>query len=118
MATTMAHVLSISYDPNLLKTRELLLKRMGHRVTSAEGFAQAIRLFDDSTFELIIMGHSIPHEDKRAMLHECRKRCSCPVLALLRPNEPPLEKADRSVDSSDPYAFITAIDRLLAEMNR
>ncbi|HKO20275.1 MAG TPA: hypothetical protein VJU82_15470 [Acidobacteriaceae bacterium] len=114
----MAHVLSISYDPDLLRTRELLLQQMGHRVTSAEGFAQAIRLFDDSAFDLIVMGHSIPHEDKRAMLRECRKHCSCPVLALLRSNEPPLEKADRSVDSSDAYAFITAIAGLLVDVNR
>ena len=113
----MAYVLSISYDPDLLRTRELLLKQMGHRVASAEGYAEAIRLCKDSKFDLIIMGHSIPHEDKRAMLRECRKSCYCPVLALLRSNEPPLEKADRSVDSSDTDAFIGAVDGLLAEMN-
>ena len=37
----MAYVLSISYDPDLLGTRELLQKQMGHRVASAEGYAQA-----------------------------------------------------------------------------
>ncbi|HLJ78747.1 MAG TPA: hypothetical protein VKT75_15105 [Acidobacteriaceae bacterium] len=37
----MARILSISYDPVLLRTRELLLQQMGHDVTSAEGFAEA-----------------------------------------------------------------------------
>ena len=113
--TEMARILSISYDPVLLRTRELLLQQMGHDVTSAEGFAEASRLCGeaDGTFDLIVMGHSIPHEDKRMMIRQCRLTCTCPVLALLRSNEPPVEEATRSVDSAEPRAFVTAIGELL-----
>lgn len=91
----MAHILSISYDPALLRTREMLLTQMGHRLNSAEGFAQA-RSFcahQDGDYDLIILGHSIPHDDKVELVKWCAERCSCPVLALLRPNESPVEGA-------------------------
>ena len=86
----MARILSISYDPALLRTRELLLQRMGHRVTSAEGFAQAVEWCDKAagSFDLVVLGHSIPHEDKRAIIRRCNQTCPCPVLALTIVNEP------------------------------
>lgn len=116
----MAHILSISYDPVLLKTRELLLVSMGHQVTSVEGFAQTVQTCErgEASFDLVVMGHSIPHLDKQAMVRECQKTCCCPVLALLRSNEPPLEEAARCVDPGDPGALVKAIQELLAEKSR
>lgn len=113
----MAHVLSVSYDPALLETRELLLRQMGYEVTSAEGFAEAHRACEEATggFDLIIVGHSIPHEDKRMIINSCKHTCSCPVLALLRPNEPPVEEASRSVASDEPRGFVVAVQEILAE---
>ena len=112
----MAHVLSISYDVDLLRTRELLLRRMGHSVTSADGFAQASRVCErhNGKFDLIVLGHSIPPEDKREII-AFLKTHSCPVLALLRPNEEPAEDAARSVEADDPGALLAAVEELLAE---
>lgn len=113
----MARVLSISYDLALLRIRELVLKQLGHDVISAEGFAHAYRAFDEENgnFDLIILGHSIPHEDKQAIITKCRRKCSSPVLALLRSNELSVDDANRSVQSDDPQAFIAAVNALLAE---
>lgn len=111
----MAHVLSISYDATLLRTRELLLEQAGFQVASAEGFTEAFRLCADHTkFDLIVLGHSIPHEDKRAMIRHCAQSCSCPVLALLRSNEAPVAEATRSVPADDPSAFLAAVEEMLA----
>ena len=112
----MAHILSISYDAELLRTRKLLLERRGHCVTSAEGFAETFRICADhnATFDLMVLGHSIPHQDKRAMVKHCRNTCSCRVLALLRENEPPVEEATRSV-SPDPDALLAAVQEILTE---
>lgn len=106
----MAHILSVSYDSTLLMTRELLLQQMGHTVTSVEGFARAFAACDSGTkFDLLILGHSIPHDDKAAILVKTKNTCRCPVLALLRPNEAPLPNAERSIDSSEPQAFMDAV---------
>ena len=113
----MARIFSISYDPTLLRTRELLLQQMGHSVTSAEGFAQAFELCDRASgiFDLMILGHSIPQSDKRAIVRRCGETCRCPVLALTRVNEEPLQEAARSVDPSNTRDFMAAVQELLAK---
>lgn len=111
----MATILSISYDASLLLTRQLLLEQMGHKVFSAEGFSKAFALCDShgAHFDLIVLGHSIPHDDKITIAKHCTRCCACPVLALLRSAEAPIPGATRSVDSSDPQAFLAAITEIV-----
>lgn len=115
----MARILSISYDATLLLTRELLLRQMGYEVVSAEGFAQANKACDaEGQFNLIILGHSIPHDDKEVLVERCTRACACPVLALLRANEGPVRGAIKSVDSGDPNAFIDAVREIAPAHSR
>ena len=116
----MARIFSISYDPTLLRTRELLLEHMGHTVASAEGFAEAFAVCDREAggFDLMVLGHSIPHEDKRAIIRRCLETCHCPVLALTRVNEELVEEATRSVDAADTRRFVEAVEELLAGQSR
>ncbi|HEV2277285.1 MAG TPA: hypothetical protein VGS02_03845 [Acidobacteriaceae bacterium] len=111
----MARIFSISYDPTLLRTRELLLEQMGHTVASAEGFAEAFAICEREPggFDLMVLGHSIPHQDKRAIIRRCLQSCHCPVLALTRVNEELVEEASRSVDASDTREFVAAVEELL-----
>lgn len=113
----MARIFSISYDPTLLRTRELLLEQMGHTVASAEGFAEAFAVCEREAggFDLMVLGHSIPHEDKRAIIMRCLQSCQCPVLALTRVNERVVEEATRSVDASETREFLEAVQELLSE---
>jgi len=64
-------------------------------------------------YGLLLIGHSIPHEDKIAIIHEMRQHWSAPVLALLRTNEPELPTADASVDATRPDLLLAAIERLM-----
>jgi DNA-binding response OmpR family regulator len=109
----MARILSISYSPSLLQTRELLLEQMGHTVVSAEGCVTATEICEtDQGFDLIILGHTVPHKDKLEIIRKCGKSCTCPILALLRPHETVVEGAARSIESDDPKAFVAAIHEL------
>lgn len=114
--TVMAkRILSISYDRALLWTRQLLLEQLGCEVVSAEGFAQAWDAAEkrDNHFDLIILGHSIPPNDKEAIVRHMRDSCSCPILALLRPYESPVAEAALSIDAGDTNAFLTAVHKIL-----
>lgn len=108
-------ILSISYDLSLLWTRQLLLEQLGYEVVSAEGFAQAWDAAEDkhNRFDLIILGHSIPTNDKSAIVTHMQDSCDCPILALLRPYESPVSEATRSIDAGDPNAFLTAVRDML-----
>lgn len=110
----MARIFSISYDTALLRSRELLLRKMGHSVTSADGFVEAIELCEKAPedFDLIVLGHSIPHQDKQRIIKRCRRTRRCPVLALTLLNEPLVPEADHSVDPSDTGAFLGTVQRL------
>ena len=110
----MARIFSISYDPALLRSRELLLRHMGHSVTSADGFVEAVELCERAPedFDLIILGHSIPYEDKRTIIKRCRRTRRCPVLALTLLNEPLVSEADHSVDPSDTGEFLGTVQQL------
>ena len=108
-------ILSISYDRALLWTRQQLLEQLGYNVVSAEGFAQAWDAADNKKdrFDLIILGHSIPPNDKKAIVTHMRDSCDCPILALLRPYEAPVSEAALSIDAGDPNAFLSAVRNML-----
>ena len=110
-----SRILSVSYDPTLLATRRLLLQTRGYEVTSAEGFAEAIEVCNRNHFDLVIMGHSIPQKDKRAIVAELRKHgCEAPVLSLLRVNETPIPEATHGVDPRNPQEMLDVVESIVS----
>lgn len=109
----MAKILSVSYDPNLLKTREMLLEQMSYSVVSAEGFAEAFKAFRSQQFDLVILCHSIPQADKEAIATEARKASKSPILGLLRPNERPAKGTKCHTSTPDPKEFMAKIKELV-----
>ncbi len=53
-------VLSVSYDPVLLKTREMILQKEGYTVCSVQTLADAVQASYKDRFDVAIIGHSIP----------------------------------------------------------
>lgn len=108
----MPRILSISYDEALLKTRALMLSREGFEVESAVGFSAAIHACEKGRFDLVIMGHSIPPDDKAAIIKQLRTVCPTPILALRRPHEPPLKAAEYNLESGDPDQFLDYVKEI------
>ena len=104
----LGRILSISYDPVLLLTRELMLQQTGHTVVSVEGLTDACRMCETQcgNFDLIVLGHSVPLEDKLEIIRCCKGAASCPLLALTRANEPAVKGVTLSVESADPTALM------------
>jgi DNA-binding NtrC family response regulator len=92
-----------------------MLELAGYEVVSAEGFAEAIEQCT-SMFDLIILGHSIPQKDKRAIvgaLHE--HGCDAPLLSLLRPGEQKIPEATHAVDPQHPNDLLKAVQWILTQ---
>jgi DNA-binding response OmpR family regulator len=113
----MPHILSVSYDEALLKTRQLILESQGYRVTSAWGFQLALHACNSGKYELFVLGHSIPTTDKEALIQEFRANCSAPVIALTRINEPRVKGADYQSEP-DPKLLVALIERILSGKER
>ncbi len=109
----MPHILSVSYDVLLLKTRHLMLESCGYAVTSAEGFVEAMRLCMEGNYDMLIIGHSIPHRDKKALAEQMRAHCHAPILALLRQGELELTEATKSIDAGNPNLLLDVVAQIL-----
>jgi DNA-binding NtrC family response regulator len=110
-----SRILSISYDPSLLFTRQAMLELAGYDVVSAEGFADAIE-HCSGHFDLIILGHSIPQKDKRAIVAELHERgCNAPLLSLLRHGEHKIPEATRAADPQDVEGLLHTVKEMVAE---
>ncbi len=106
------HILSVSYDQPLLVTRQLILEQAGYDVSSAFGFAEAMEICKTRhDFDLILMGHSMPHKDKTALIAALRPECQAPLLSILRHGEWKIPQANNAVDASDgPDALLAAVN--------
>jgi CheY-like chemotaxis protein len=106
---TQTHILSVSYDNSLLKTREMILHARGYRVTSALGLDSALAQFEkEAKFDAVVIGHSIPHSDKEALVEVFRANSPGPVIALKKPGEARVRGADVEIQP-DPEELIAAL---------
>jgi hypothetical protein len=107
-------ILSIAYDQILAATREMLFSSIGLYVASALTLGGAIELCRSQSFDLIVVGHSIPRDHRQSLVKELGRYCDAPILALYRPVEPALPGADYTFDSTQsPAALLAAITNIL-----
>lgn len=60
-------LLSVGFDPDVLRTRNAALTRAGFSVRPATTRVEAMELFDSVLFDLVILCHSVPILEKRVM---------------------------------------------------
>ena len=88
-------ILLISYDHVLLLTQQALLEREGFEVRSAHGFAEAMEACrGDDDFDVVVMGHSMPQNDKTALVVALRTKCDAPLVSIFKPGDPAMPQAD------------------------
>ncbi len=70
----MSFVLLVDDDTDQLQLRRILFERDGHRVASACGAAEALRLFTDHPVDLVLMDLCLPRaDDGRALIRKLRE---------------------------------------------
>jgi DNA-binding response OmpR family regulator len=106
------HILSVSYDPNLLATRRMLLEQSGYLVTSALGFTQALAHCKGAGFDLFVLGHSIPTSDKQELIKTFRESCPAPILSLGRVGEDAVA-SDYHIYPDDPEELLRTISNIV-----
>lgn len=107
------HILSVSYDVSLLATRKMLLEQKGYAVENALGFSKALASCRDGGFDLFILGHSIPHDDKLALIESFRAHCPGPIVSLERHGED-FVPCDYHASPDDPEKFLEIIENILS----
>jgi len=112
-------LLSISYDAALLRTRHLLLKAEGYRVTSVGTRGEALQRCTEGGFDLVILGHSIPVADKQTIIRELREVCDTPILCMLTGTEQALAATDYVFHTEDgPRGFVERVREIVTKPRR
>ncbi len=106
-------ILSVSYDVSLLATRKMLLEQRGYEVANALGFSKALQYCRDGGFDLFVLGHSIPHDDKVALIESFHAHCPAPILSLERHGEH-FVPCDFHASPDDPVTFLEVVSNILA----
>jgi DNA-binding NtrC family response regulator len=106
-------ILSVSYDMSLLATRKMLLEQKGYAVVNAFGFSKALASCRAGGFDLFILGHSIPHDDKLALIESFRTHCPAPIVSLERHGED-FVPCDYHASPDAPETFLETIDKVRA----
>jgi hypothetical protein len=100
--------LSVSYDNSLLKTRELILADRGYQVTSATGFVEALAACQrPGPFDAFVIGHSIPHLEKEALIEAFRTNSCGRVIALKKMGERQVQGADVEIQPDPEHLLHT-----------
>jgi DNA-binding NtrC family response regulator len=99
-------ILSVTYDRSLAATREMLFTGAGFQVATVSTVGHAIQLCAAESFDLIVIGHSIPLQQRELLLKEARRQCGTPTLAFCRHGEPSLSDADYIFDSAESPEFL------------
>jgi len=103
------HILIISYNEQLLIQRRILLEEAGYQVSSALGLKEALANCKDGGYDLLILGHSIPHADKVGLVRTFRIHCLAPILSLW-------ERGEMIADTVDYLTFSDAPEKLLGNV--
>lgn len=116
----MAKILSVSYDEPLLLTRhQILSSQTNHAVTSVRSFSEALDACrSDEEFDLLIVGHSIPPEQKETLINTFRhQHAKAAVIALKRQDESVVRDADVLIEPN-PQELLKWVGNLLSGYGR
>lgn len=78
----MSRILVVDDEVGLRKVVRDALERTGHEVTLASDGEEALELFADGSFDLVVTDLAMPRRDGRALVDEIRKTSTVPILVL------------------------------------
>lgn len=105
-------IICVSWNEALAKSREVLLRSLGVTVLSAL-YEQEARAVCQEDADLLVLGHSVPNEKKRAVIDCFRQHSTAPVLSLLRTGDTKLPEATVGVESAKPEEVLRVVRQIL-----
>ncbi len=96
----MKRVLCISWNPKLAEERRQIFESSGCSVLSVVGpAAEQYAASEDA--DLLVIGYSVPRDEKRRFMRLFRRHSEAPILSLLYPGQSPLPEATMGAVGTD-----------------
>ena len=109
-------ILYVNYDPRMADIRRQLVSRFGYEVVSVVGSPAARRMARTRHFDLVIVGHAGPGEERRRMVHWLKANMAgVPVLALCLAPFQTVDYGDYQADAHTPEAWLSLAQEVLSK---
>jgi DNA-binding response OmpR family regulator len=108
-------ILLVSFDDRLLIEQRGRLEQQGYAVTSALRVKDATVDCKRDTFDLFIIGRSIPHSIKKDLIETFRAHSSRPILSLWTPGEQILDAVNYFEFSDNLDNFVKGVQTILTK---
>ena len=110
--TTEKRIICVSWNEALGKSRELLLRSLGVTVCSGL-YEREARSVCQQDADLLVLGHSVPKDEKRLLIEVFRKHSDAPVLSLLQAGDRKLPEATFGVGAAKPEEVLCMVRQIL-----
>ncbi len=112
-------VLSVGSDPFILDARDFILRSAGYIVVSAMSIEEAVHLFRDGDFDVIVLCHSLPMKDCERLT--CLIRASGSQIPILSVSSGAAAGrnafADATLDRA-PGSFLRSLEEMMSRHAR
>jgi CheY-like chemotaxis protein len=108
-------ILVISREQNLADSRADVLEKAGYSVVSAGDLPTIQDACRQTTFDLVIIGYSLPFAEQRRVWQAVKEFCGTPMLQLFENGRHELLETQRifTPDDATPDDFLSAVNLLL-----
>jgi len=117
----MARILHVGTNDAVMATRRAILERAKHEVTLAHNVREVVTGCMVNSFDVVILGQSLPAKEKQRVLHTVLEHCN-PVRFLEYHNgiapDMPNAHAHLHVASSTPQSLLQSVEHLAADLKR
>jgi CheY-like chemotaxis protein len=112
----MAVILSVGQDYSVLSTRTAVLRSAGYVVEQASSLTEAIDQFRSGDFDLVVLCHSMPLEERQSLIQFIRACGSLlPTLYIAPVSESIRGSLTDGTIGSSPCELLKGIDKALRE---
>lgn len=84
-------------------------------VDSVIGTSEALSYCSNSTADLLVMGQSVPRDEKRKIVEAFRRYSHAPIVSLLNANQEKLPGVEYGVDSFSPKLLLATVRSIFSE---
>jgi DNA-binding response OmpR family regulator len=109
------HLLSVGYDPILMRSRSLVLRDAGFRVDEAYNVRGALDLVTSDSVDALVICHTLCKDDQRRLISGAREaRRLLPIVCITTQGHELPEQGCVSVES-DPVELVKSVRQALGD---
>lgn len=103
------HLLSVGYDPPLLRTRSFILRQAGFTVDEAYNLNGALGLVKSDSIDAVLLCHTVSQDKQRSFISAVRRARRLLPIICIRAHDHDVHQQDCVSVGSDPVELLEAV---------